>query len=167
MQCSTCSLPKHCYNCYKPVDHIRVAAWQNQQNDWVPSEDSDQPGHPPIERTVKTGHSPSLIESSLSAQWVAKDPSVLHADSEDPDQTGRMPRLIWVFTGRTCHFVGFVMRWLNFFWNSFCRMWKFDTKDVGVRAHKTIFHRTNQKAPVDADGWRETEVNPTQSLDRL
>ena len=23
-----------------------------------------------------------------------------------------MPRLIWVFAGRTCHFVGFVMRWL-------------------------------------------------------
>ena len=33
----------------------------------------------------------------------------LHADSKDSDQTGRMPRLIWVFTGRRCHFVGFVM----------------------------------------------------------
>ena len=40
-------------------------------------------------------------ESSLCAQWVAKDPSFLHADSEDFDQTGRMPRLIWVFAGRT------------------------------------------------------------------
>ena len=28
------------------------------------------------------------------------------------DQTGQMPRLIWVFAGRTCHFVGFIMRWL-------------------------------------------------------
>ena len=28
------------------------------------------------------------------------------------DQTGQMPRLIWVFAGHTCHFVGFVMRWL-------------------------------------------------------
>ena len=28
------------------------------------------------------------------AYWVAKDPSFLHADSEDSDQTGRMPRLI-------------------------------------------------------------------------
>ena len=38
----------------------------------------------------------SLIrsESSLFAQWLAKDPSFLHADSEDSDQTGRMPRLI-------------------------------------------------------------------------
>ena len=33
-------------------------------------------------------------------------------DSDDSDQIGRMPRLIWVFAGRTCSFVGFVMRWL-------------------------------------------------------
>ena len=26
------------------------------------------------------------------------------------DQTGQMPRLICVFAGRTCHFVGFAMR---------------------------------------------------------
>ena len=40
-------------------------------------------------------------QSSLCAQWVAMDPSFLHADSEDSDQTGRMPMLIWVFAGRT------------------------------------------------------------------
>ena len=39
-------------------------------------------------------------QSSLCVQWVAKDPSFLQADSEDY-QTGRMPRLIWVFAGRT------------------------------------------------------------------
>ena len=44
---------------------------------------------------------PVWSESSLCAQWVAKDPSFLHADSENSDQTGRMPRLIWVFAGRT------------------------------------------------------------------
>ena len=33
----------------------------------------------------------------------------LHGDSEDSDQTGRMPRLIRVFAGRTCHIVGFVV----------------------------------------------------------
>ena len=58
---------------------------------------------------------PVWSESSLCAQWVAKDPSFLHADSEDSDQTGQMPRLIWVFAGRTCYFVGFVMRRL--IWN--------------------------------------------------
>ena len=41
----------------------------------APSEDSDQPVHPP-------------------SQWVAEDPLFLHADSEDSDQTGRMSRLI-------------------------------------------------------------------------
>ena len=40
-------------------------------------------------------------QSSLCAQWVAKDPSFLNADSEDSDQTGRRPRLIWVFAVRT------------------------------------------------------------------
>ena len=64
----------------------------------VPSEDTDQPVHPP----------------SLCAQWAANDPSFLHAESEDSDQTGRMPRLIWVFAGRTCHLVGFVMRRLKY-----------------------------------------------------
>ena len=49
----------------------------------APSEDSDQPGHPP-----------SLIRVLACAQWVAKDPSFLRADREDSDQTGRMPGLI-------------------------------------------------------------------------
>ena len=35
---------------------------------------------------------------------------ILHAASEDSDQTGRMTRLTWVFAGRTDHLVGFVMR---------------------------------------------------------
>ena len=65
---------------------IWAATWQNQQRDCEPSEDSDLP---------------SLIRVIACAQWVAKDPSFLHADSEDSDQTGRMPRLIWVFAGRT------------------------------------------------------------------
>ena len=34
-------------------------------------------------------------------------------DREDSDQTGRMPRLIWVFNGHTGNFVGFVKRRLN------------------------------------------------------
>ena len=50
----------------------------------APSEDSDQPGHPPSLNS----------ESSLHAILVAKAPSFLHADSEDSDQTGRTPRLI-------------------------------------------------------------------------
>ena len=51
---------------------IWAASWQNQQNDFAPSEDSDQPGYPP-----------SLIRVFACAQWVAKDPSFLPADSEE------------------------------------------------------------------------------------
>ena len=34
------------------------------------------------------------ISLGIRAQWVAKDQSFLHADSEDSDQAGWMPRLI-------------------------------------------------------------------------
>ena len=58
----------------------------------------------PSEDSVRQAWSESL----LCALWVAKDPILLHADSEVSDQTGRMPRLIWVFAGSTlfcwfCH----------------------------------------------------------------
>ena len=35
--------------------------------------------------------------------------ATLWAQSEDSDQTGQMPRLMWVFAGHTYHFVGVVM----------------------------------------------------------
>ena len=61
----------------------------------------------PAKTQISLGIRPVWSESLLCAQWVAKDPSFLHADSEDSDQPGRMPRLIWVFAGCTCHFAGF------------------------------------------------------------
>ena len=58
----------------------------------------------------KRYHYPVWSESLLSA-WRKLGSLATHLSaSEDSDQTGRMPRLIWVFAGRTCHFVGFVMR---------------------------------------------------------
>ena len=81
-----------------PVGSILVASptyepqhYKTNKMTCAPSEDSDQPGHPP-------------------SQWVAEDPMFLHADSEDSDKTGRMSRLIWVFAGRRGHFVGLVVR---------------------------------------------------------
>ena len=63
-------------------------------------------------KTNKMTVRPAKTQSSLCAQWVAEDPSFLHADSEDSDQTGRMPRLIFRWAhGR---FVGFVMSRLIF-----------------------------------------------------
>ena len=55
----------------------------------------------PAKTQISLGIRPVWSESSLCAQWAAKDPRFLHADSEDSDQTGRMSRLIWVFAGRT------------------------------------------------------------------
>ena len=55
----------------------------------------------PAKTQISLGIRPVWSESSLCTQWVDKGPSFLHAISEDSDQTGRMPRLIWVFTGRT------------------------------------------------------------------
>ena len=55
----------------------------------------------PAKTQISLGIHPVWSESSLCAQLVAKGPSFFHADSEYSDQTGRMPRLIWVFAGRT------------------------------------------------------------------
>ena len=81
---------------------------------------------------ISLGIRPVWSESSLCAWWVSKDPSFLHANSEGSDQTGHMPRLIRIFAGRPCHFVGFVMRRLicctckrNKSWlvTGFCFLW--------------------------------------------
>ena len=55
----------------------------------------------PAKTQISLGIHPVWSESSLCAQWVAKDPSFLHADDEDSDQPGQIPRLIWVFIGHT------------------------------------------------------------------
>ena len=84
--------------------HNWATSWQNQQN-----------GLCAQRRLGSAWASTQSDQSSLCAQWVAEDSMFLYVDSEDSDQTGRMPRLIWVFTGRKGHFVGFVMRWLNYY----------------------------------------------------
>ena len=78
-----------------------VTARQNQENDV-------RPAKPQISLGICQG----WLGSSLSALWVAKDQMLLH--SKESDQTGQMPRLIWIFAWRTDHFVGFVMHWLIF-----------------------------------------------------
>ena len=76
--CKDTSLSRILQNIYEPPHD------KTNKMACAPSEDSDQPGHPPN----------LITESSLCAQWVAKNVSFLHADSENSDQTGRMPRLI-------------------------------------------------------------------------
>ena len=43
-----------------------------------------------LDKTNKMSVRPAKTQLSLCAQWVAKDQSFLHADSEDSDQTGRL-----------------------------------------------------------------------------
>ena len=68
---------------------------------FAPSEDSDQPGHLPRLISLCCPH-----EETLGPQL-----------PNEHTQTGQMPRLIRVFSGRTDHFVGFVMRLLKCHWN--------------------------------------------------
>ena len=77
----------------------------------------------PAKTQISLGICPVWSESSLCPHWVAQDPGFLHADSEDSDQTGRMPRLIWVFAGRTlillvlsCHGSVTVNTWQRLSW---------------------------------------------------
>ena len=76
----------------------RATAWQNQQNDLCTKQRLD------IRLGIRLVWSVFTVCMTLATQ---------RADSEDSDQTGRMPgmpSLIRVFGGRTDHFVGFVMR---------------------------------------------------------
>ena len=71
----------------------------------------------PAKTRISLGIHPVWSESLLSA-WRKLGLLVAHwVHSEDSDQTGRIPRLIWVIAGRICHFVGFVMQCL--------KCWKF------------------------------------------
>ena len=71
----------------------------------------------PAKTQISLGIRPVWLESSLGAQWVAKDPSFPHAESEDSDQTERITRLIWDVAGRTATLLGFVMLRLNLLWS--------------------------------------------------
>ena len=66
-----------------------VTARQNQQNDMCAKC-----------RLRSAWASAQSDQSSQCTQWVAEDPMFLHAYSEEFDQTGQMPKLIWVFAGR-------------------------------------------------------------------
>ena len=69
----------------------------------------------PAKTLISLGIRPVWSESSLSA-WRKLGSLATHWADSKTDQNGRMPRLIWVFAGRTCHFVGFVMRRLKCHW---------------------------------------------------
>ena len=102
----------------------------------------------PAKTQISLGIRPVWSESSLSA-WRNTGSLATHwAHSEDSDQTGRMPRLIWVFAGRTNHFVGFVMRRLIYYFASrFCcnDINRNRLKEPGKICLKYLFLITSQK----------------------
>ena len=63
----------------------------------------------PAKTQISLGIRPVWSESSLCAQLVAKDPLFLHADSEDSDQTGRMPS--WSESSLGAHAILLVLSW--------------------------------------------------------
>ena len=63
---------------------------------------------PTHDKTYKMACAPVKTQISLFA-WGKLGSLATHwVHSKDCDQTWQMPRLIWVFTGHTCYFVGFV-----------------------------------------------------------
>ena len=67
----------------------------------------------PSKTPISLGIRPVWSESSLSAWRNFGSLTTQWTHSEDSDQAGWMPRLMWVFAGHTGHFVGFVMRRIN------------------------------------------------------
>ena len=81
-----------------------AALWQNQQSECAPSEDSDQSGHPPSLISVFAVRSLiSVFAVRMKKAWVLSYPlsAQRRLRSAWASQTGQMPRLIWVFAGRT------------------------------------------------------------------
>ena len=88
----------------------------------------------PAETQISLGIRPVWSESSLSA-WRKLGSLATHwVHSEDSDQTGRMPKLIWVFAGGTLIFVGFVMSWLKWLFtypnDNWARAWQNQPNDL-------------------------------------
>ena len=82
-----------------------LSDYNNKPMSWttyeLPCDKTNKVSACPAKTQISLDIRPVWSESLLCAQWVAKDPSFPHADSEDSDQTGLMPRLSWVFAGRT------------------------------------------------------------------
>ena len=83
----------------------------------------------PAKTEISLDIRPVWSEWSLSA-WRKLGSLATHwTHNEGSDQTEWMPRLTWVFAGRTSHFVGFVMRRLTWF----CLSPVSDNLDLGRR----------------------------------
>ena len=73
----------------------------------------------PAKTKISLGIRPVWSESSLRAQWIAKESMFLHADSEDSNPTGRNAQADLSLHWAHSHFVGFVMSRLRYEGHSF------------------------------------------------
>ena len=116
------------------IQEISAVTWQNQQNGMC------------AQRRLKSAWaSTQSDQSSLSAWRNLGSLATQWVHSEDSDQTGQMPRLIWVFIGRTlillvlschCSYIEFFCWW---WWNRL--QLKLHSHDV---LHlKSEFHKKN------------------------
>ena len=81
------------------------ALWKLQCNEWMSCLAISTKWHVhPATTQISLGICPVWSESSLFAGRKLGSIATHWVHSEDFDQTGRMPRLIWVFAGCTCHF---------------------------------------------------------------
>ena len=82
---------------------ILIGPWIKSNLNLLPLAESKtfQPRDKTNKMTVRPQIRPVWSESSLSAWRKLGSLATYWAHSEDSDQTGRMPRLIWVFAGRT------------------------------------------------------------------
>ena len=116
-----------------------ATAWQNQQNECAPSEDSDQPGHPPslIRVFAVRMKKPWVLSYPLSAQrrlW--SDWADAQADLS----------LCWAHTHFVCFVMSQLMSQLMFFFlffpkchiETFCKPWKSNVPVPSGSASLTI-----------------------------
>ena len=122
----------HLFTLTLSPDNVRVFLFSSQAMPMTAStmhQEKEHTNEPPHVKTnkmpmhqaktqISLGIRPVWSESLLSV-WRKLRPLVTHwAHNKDSDQTGQLPRLIWIFTGRTCYFV---MRWLI----NVCKTWEF------------------------------------------
>ena len=127
-----------------------AASWQNQKSGMC------------AQRKLRSAWAPAQSDQSLCCPHEETlDPQLPthRAHCEDSDQTGRMPRLIWVSAGRTCHFVGFVIRRL-----------KYTTRNLLSTSHCKFPYQNIRKVVEVLEGfqyttwnWKDTILNENPS----
>ena len=92
----------------------------------------------PAKTQISLGIRPVWSESLLSA-WRKLGSLATHwAHSEDSDQTGRMPRLIWVFDGRTV--ILLVSSWGRSSWN-LTLLWRLNGVNLTTKLRDVLYNQ--------------------------